>query len=51
MRLITFITQYENVNPKYKHAVIIGIHWGLWAGGIIAVILYAIIQVLLNRFL
>lgn len=44
MKFITFLAEFHNVTPKYKDAILIGMKWGMYLGGITVFIILAILK-------
>ncbi len=46
MKFIQFISHFEDIHPKYKDALITGIRWGIWLGGLAVLIAFLLLKLL-----
>lgn len=40
--------EYENVTAKYKDAIIKGMRWGMWLGGIVTIIIFGVLKLIFS---
>lgn len=44
MNFIEFVSEFESIKPELKKAIIAGMRWGMWLGGIIVFIIFGVLR-------